>query len=74
MRCLRENLHFGVVPELAGGSWNMTCPVVLTKTQPQVVTKKNELACRAADPTHKSRIISDLVELRGGIATMRGRR
>ncbi len=49
--------------------------VVLTKTQPQVVTKKNALAYRAAGRTDKSRILIDLVELvelRGGIATIRG--
>ena len=62
-----------MVPESAGGSWNMPGPVVLTKTQPQVVTKKNALAYRAAGRTDKSRILIDLVELvelRGGIATM----
>ena len=51
----------------------MTGPVVLTKTQPQVVTKKNALASRAAGRTNKYRILTDLVELRGGIATMRER-
>ena len=52
----------------------MPGPVVLTKTQPQVVTKKNALTYRAAGRTGKSRILIDLVdlvELRSGIATMR---
>ena len=52
----------------------MPGPVVLTKTQPQVVTKKNALTYRAAGRTDKSRILIDLVELvelRSGIATMR---
>ena len=76
-RLLRENLHFGVVPELAGGSWNLTGPVVLTKTEPRAVTKKNALAYRAAGRADKSPILTDLVdlvELRSGIATMRERR
>ena len=41
------------------------------------LTKKNALAYRAAGRTDKSRILTDLVELvelRVGIATMRGRR
>ena len=55
----------------------MPGPVVPTKTQPQVVTKKNALTYRAAGRTDKSRILIDLVELvklRGGITTMRQRR
>ena len=39
--------------------------VVLTKTQPQVVTKKNALAYRGADRSDKCRILTELVELTG---------
>ena len=60
-------------PESTGGSRNIIGPVVLTNTQPEVVTRQNALAYRAAGRTNKSRILTDLVELRGGIATMRER-
>ena len=49
----------------------MTLPARLTKLQSQVVTKENALAYRAAGHTVRFRILINLVEVRGFIATIR---
>ena len=46
----------------------------LTMTQRQSVTKKKALVYRRADRAGKCRILVELVELAGGIVTMRERR